>query len=55
MQQYRLSGFQSGVLMQELGDQEYIQNKRKEWVEQGKICWINRVDPSNSQQYPDAV
>lgn len=52
MQNTTLSGFYAGIVTSITGSPEVIEQKRKQWTQEGRICWINKKSLSDNQQSP---
>lgn len=54
MKVYQLSGYYCGICETAVGSKEELEDKRSEWIQQGRICWITDLSDRYNQQFLDA-
>jgi len=49
----QLNGFYRGVVTSVQGNEDFINQKRQEWQQDGRICWVIRLEKQHNQQSLD--
>lgn len=54
MNYYQLNGYYCGICETKIGTKEEVEQKRSEWIKQGRTCWIIDLSGKHNRQFLDA-